>query len=358
MGSQTGHSASIHKGLLNCLLRRLSASCKKPDTSLLTAAQWMAFITQLRTLLAGVSILVLLTNLLSAKSRNNAHLRGILGLLSQTENSNAAEFKQRHSRYSDPFIEKAEAFIYAWESGGTPDPRRWCYADLEKWGWYMDPGDTNSNIGPLRATYEALQISKDSPSNVKVNWRHFGNAEDSKATGAVYTQTFNVAAGVIAVSWIQSPDAAIAEIRRQGFAWRWPAPKLKRWSDVTFLLWQEHCRKANVDPAGLEWVFHVGISNAETRGVIFEVLGEGKHLVPWPGRSFDISGEEGKRLMGCPNGSGTGWLLADHADVFQGKVIDQIVVFDPAAQTGKQRSSAHVRPCMAIHIADAPTNPW
>lgn len=129
----------------------------------------------------------------------------------------------------------------------------------------MDPGDTNFNIGPLRATYEALQISKDSPSNLKVIWGHFGDTEESKATGAVYTEAFNVASGVIAVSRMQSPNAVIADFKRQKFAWPWPAPKLKRWSDVTFLLWQEHCRKGNVDPAGLEWGFHVNISNMETR---------------------------------------------------------------------------------------------
>lgn len=222
----------------------------------------------------------------------------------------------------------------------------------------MDPGDTNSNIGPLRATYEALRISKDSPPNIKVNWGHFGDTEESKATGAVYTQAFNVASGVIAVSWIQSHDAAIADFKRQKSPWPWPAPELKRWSDVTFLLWQEHCRKGNVDPAGLEWVFHVNISNMETREVIFGVLGEEEHLVPWPGRSFDIDGEEGKRLLGSPNGSGTGWLLADHAEMFQGKVTDRIVVFDPAVQPGGRRSIDQVKPCMGIHIADRPAELW
>ncbi|KAI7218284.1 hypothetical protein KC333_g3696 [Hortaea werneckii] len=301
---------------------------------------------------------MLLTNLLSAKSRSRAHLRGDLSLLPQAKDANANEPKQRTFRYSDPFIEKAEAIIYAWKSGGTSRSRRWSYADLEKWGWFMNPEDTNFNIGPLRATYEALQIRKDSPPNVKVNWGHSGNAEDSKATGAVYTQAFNVASGVVAVSWMQSPDAAIADFKRQKIAWPWPAPKLKRWSDVTFLLWQEHCRQANVDPAGLEWVFHVNISNMETREVIFGVLGEEEHLVPWPGRSFDIDGEEGKRLLGSPNGSGTGWLLADYAKIFLGKVIDRIVVFDPAAQPGERRSIDQVKPCMGIHIADRPADLW
>ncbi|KAI6974989.1 hypothetical protein KC355_g11451 [Hortaea werneckii] len=191
---------------------------------------------------------------------------------------------------------------------------------------------------------------------MKVNWGHSGNAEDSKATGAVYTQAFNVASGVIAVSWMQSPDAAIADFKRQKIAWPWPAPKLKRWSDVTFLLWQEHCDKGNVGPAGLEWVFHVNISNMETREVVFSVLEEGEPLGPWPGRSFDIGGEGGKRLLGSPNGSGTGWLLADYAEMFQRKVIDRIVVFDPAAPTGKRRSDDQAKPCMGIHVADRPAD--
>ncbi|GAB1737967.1 hypothetical protein NU219Hw_g2480t1 [Hortaea werneckii] len=297
---------------------------------------------------------MLLINLLSTKSRNHARLRGSSSLLPQTEDVNVIGTKQHHSRYSDPFVEKAESFIYAWRSGGTTRPRRWSYADLKRWGWSMDPEDTNFNIGPLRATYEALQISKDSPPKVKVNCGHFENTKGSQATGAVYTQAFNVGAGVIAVSWIRSPDAAIADFKRQRFAWPWPAPELKRWSDVTFLLWQLHCRKGDVNPAVLEWVFHVNISNAETRDVIFEVLEDGENLVPWPGRSFEVSGEKGKRLLGSPNGSGTGWLLADYAEIFQGKVIDRIVVFDPAIHRGTRRSIDQVKPCMGIHVADRP----
>jgi len=92
--------------------------------------------------------------------------------------------------------------------------------------------------------------------------------------------------------------------------------------------------------------------------VIFGVLGEEEHLVPWPGRSFDIGGEEGKRLLGSPNGSGTGWLLADYAEMFRGKVIDRIVVFDPAVQAGERRSIDQVKPCMGIHIADRPAETW
>ncbi|KAI7092057.1 hypothetical protein KC356_g252 [Hortaea werneckii] len=63
----------------------------------------------------------------------------------------------------------------------------------------VDPGDTNFNIGPLYATHEALQISKDSSSDMKVKWGHFRNAEDSTATASAYTQAFDVASGVIAV---------------------------------------------------------------------------------------------------------------------------------------------------------------
>ncbi|GAB1725863.1 hypothetical protein NU195Hw_g2587t1 [Hortaea werneckii] len=318
----------------------------------------MPFFTKLRMLLAGFSILMSFIKALSAKFRHQARLHGDSSLLLRFEDANATESKQRIFRYTDPFVEKAEALIYAWRSGGTPHPRRWCYADLERWGWRADPGDTSFNLGPLRATYEALQISKDNSSNVKVNWGHFRNAEDSKATGAAYTQAFNVASGVIAVSWIRSPDTAIADFKRRNCAWPWSAPVLKRWSDVTFLLWQEHCRQANVDPAGLEWVFHVNISNMETREIIFGVLEEEEPLGPWPGRSFEISEERGKRLLGSPNGSGTGWLLADHAEILPGKVIDQIVVFDPTARIEERKRNAYVRPCMGIHVADGPANLW
>jgi len=46
-------------------------------------------------------------------------------------------------------------------------------------------------------------------------------------------------------------------------------------------------------------------------------------------------------------------MLGQHKRAFAGKVVDRIVVYDPAG-SGKDRPDDKAEPCMAVHIADKP----
>ena len=93
-----------------------------------------------------------------------------------------------------------------------------------------------------------------------------------------------------------------------------PLPKLRRWSDVTFLVMQmlndEYISQGEEfdEPYGhLQWVFHTLVSNRKTLAIIELVLGDDKDAIgPWPGRKFSVKTAEGKALLGSPNCSGTG----------------------------------------------------
>ncbi|KAK5122824.1 hypothetical protein LTR85_003739 [Meristemomyces frigidus] len=260
-------------------------------------------------------------------------------------------------------IQKGSAFICAWESGTAPQSEFLQYSDLDKWGWSSDPENVDFNVGPVRAAFSDLGLSINSPPNQKESCGHFDDKTTDgtlyKATGAEYQQTFNVEQGIIIVAWIHSPVAVIQEYKDDNYQWPWPAPQLWRWSDVSFLLWQQQCSDSGKPVAGLEWVFHETIMNDSTKALIFQALGgNANSITSWPGKTFHACTDAGKALIGSPNASGTAWMLAQHNTALAGKVIDRIVVYDPAAQPGRNRPEAQIKPCMAIHVTDGPSGLW
>ena len=79
----------------------------------------------------------------------------------------------------------------------------------------------------------------------------------------------------------------------------------------------------------LQYVIHHEMTNPTTEMVIRYIAGlkPGKAFTePYPGieRKFDT--DEGKALLGTPNGSGTAWLLYDHRDEIQ-KRLDLVRVW-------------------------------
>jgi hypothetical protein len=95
-------------------------------------------------------------------------------------------------------------------------------------------------------------------------------------------------------------------------------PKLNHWFDIAFLQWAS-LGADDVDP-DLKFVARVIITNCDTITVLQTVLANlpkkynlGDQFLPrWPGVTFTMETEEGKTLLGTPNGSGIAWLLAQH----------------------------------------------
>ncbi|KAL8662684.1 MAG: hypothetical protein Q9202_004468 [Teloschistes flavicans] len=108
-------------------------------------------------------------------------------------------------------------------------------------------------------------------------------------------------------------------------------PPLNRFSDIAWYLWTDILRrdedgpadslfvnahKDPRDPSRLQYVGHNLITNSLTAAVIAHVIeerNEGEGYMPWPGVTLDVAEEEeGKALLGTPNGVGTAWLYMDH----------------------------------------------
>ncbi|KAL8860948.1 MAG: hypothetical protein Q9178_002703 [Gyalolechia marmorata] len=87
-------------------------------------------------------------------------------------------------------------------------------------------------------------------------------------------------------------------------------PPLHRWSDVTWALWKEKGGGNDLRYIGRDF-----IANPRTESVmqyIFSQAGKGDEP-PFPGLEFGMDSDEGRALLGTPNGIGTARLLIDRA---------------------------------------------
>ncbi|KAL8651349.1 MAG: hypothetical protein Q9226_004743 [Calogaya cf. arnoldii] len=86
-------------------------------------------------------------------------------------------------------------------------------------------------------------------------------------------------------------------------------PQLNRLSDMMWYKWNSLV----TDPATLRFIGHDNINNKLSKSIIEEILlrTTGNKFAPWPGNSFGLDTDDGKALLGTPNGIGVAWLLLD-----------------------------------------------
>jgi hypothetical protein len=124
-------------------------------------------------------------------------------------------------------------------------------------------------------------------------------------------------------------------------------PELSHWSDIAFLQWQS--LSVNGVIPDLEFVARVSIINDQTTAVLATILANlrkkhnasDKVLPRWPGVSFTMDSEEGKALLGTPNGSGIAWLLAQHKKELGDKCIEKVMLW--YSLTGPPNLLFHLR---------------
>jgi len=210
--------------------------------------------------------------------------------------------------------------------------------DLAKYGWRQVAGQVRQ-LGPgarmpiaKALNDEALGISNGPNDNVLYTCEHDSTTEvDHKTyplTGGEYGNILNVESGVIIVYMAYGPDH---EGQRQfpevtGDA----VVPLKQWSDVTFLMWQEHA-VANIK--SLRYVFVTNIVNDDSYAIIKNVLDRHKTNIrsPWPELELEMHGQyqsDARALLGTPNGRGVAYLLATHKQQLGFKVINSVTIFD------------------------------
>jgi hypothetical protein len=89
---------------------------------------------------------------------------------------------------------------------------------------------------------------------------------------------------------------------------------LQHWSDAVFIQWKSWDFELEI--RNLRYVLRFTINNDHTLAVINQILDAhrplGKGCPSWPGITIDVDSEDGKALLGTPNGSGVAWLLIQH----------------------------------------------
>ncbi|KAL1856561.1 hypothetical protein Plec18170_003529 [Paecilomyces lecythidis] len=216
------------------------------------------------------------------------------------------------------------------------------YGDLTAWGWDVRAQNDRSYVElTLELAYEELNMN--TANNVLYIISHFNavnvDGEEYPSTGAGYDSIYNVQDGMITAHSSHSPENRSPDAKRY--------PKLKKWSDVTFLQWQ-HVAQGNVQ--NLNHIFQEGITNPETKAALARALGKpedfddwGQYRRPPAWRSFYPGSDEYNALLYTPNLRGVSWLLIQHKQQLGRRKISKITLF-----------TAGGYPCLYLKIDPVP----
>ncbi|KAE8382211.1 hypothetical protein BDV26DRAFT_288738 [Aspergillus bertholletiae] len=162
-----------------------------------------------------------------------------------------------------------------------------------------------------------------------------------EATHGYYKATISTKAGYISAEENISPAYLIAEERKKQ-----PPPTISRLSDVYFLLWKEVAGKSEAELKNIKYFVRHHVINGASLDVALEVA-SGKPLPPrekdeprdtsmveeWPGKSYDMSTDDGKAILGTPNGVGVARFLIDHKQELGVKAPSKVTLFKTTGHT-------------------------
>ncbi|CAA9962859.1 hypothetical protein PTMSG1_06227 [Pyrenophora teres f. maculata] len=112
-------------------------------------------------------------------------------------------------------------------------------------------------------------------------------------------------------------------------------PLLRHWSDIAFLQYLSTFPSPPPQPLPLKYIFRLTIMNATTCEVLKSVIAKQgvEEYSLWPGLTFDIESEEGRAILGSPNGAGVAWMLLQHKTQLGEKKIEKVTVFYATGQS-------------------------
>lgn len=169
---------------------------------------------------------------------------------------------------------------------------------------------------------------------------HLDHPETGQTESAkFYRQMYNTQDGSIFVSSLRSPDAHAKAAQANNL----PVAKLqelRRWSDVTFVMWKFLVVAGDRAKllGGLRRIVHAVVSNVETLHTVQHVLELGGRFAAgrkyYPGYTYTRAGDGDcfAALLGTPNGMGTAFLLAQHRGEL-GLEVRSVQVFEESGHT-------------------------
>jgi len=168
---------------------------------------------------------------------------------------------------------------------------------------------------------------------------------------AEYDNLYDPISGAIWAANNISPSKKNSQARRNA-----PLPALQLWSDIVFLEWARVATDDNIN--NLKFVLRLWIVNAETCDVIAHVLRrlhpsrEESRLVHFENEGdVGMESEEGKALLGTPNGRGVAWLLVQHRARLGRKTVGGVRVWVDGTCVEEQDMEL-CRPNMVFYVRD------
>ncbi|KAF2624314.1 hypothetical protein BU25DRAFT_157490 [Macroventuria anomochaeta] len=184
--------------------------------------------------------------------------------------------------------------------------------------------DPNNGIQVIYVSHGDFSLLPTDPGYVSVNGQTYNvGATTYHITGGYYKFGIETSTGAIFGLDLLAPVKAATErkppVPKEGL------PALQRFSDVAWLFWaKQTARKNNV-----RYMFTIAIVNEETQKAIRRALKSTNATYgPWPGATFSTDSDEGKVLLGSPNGRAYGYFLSQHKRELGGNMyISKIQVF-------------------------------
>ncbi|KAJ4378190.1 hypothetical protein N0V83_001024 [Neocucurbitaria cava] len=209
-------------------------------------------------------------------------------------------------------------------------------SDLDKWGWRGARNTaftenwkliSRSVCHVLRVTgLYSTSVDRDNDDHEKsVVDHHYEIGQSIEDTWyswarALFVQYIDADAGIIVALNNESPSETAHHCGLQGV----PSPDLRFWSDVAYLQWSLRAS----DTSDLKYVLRHNVVNEFTRSILNIITLKNQILIEeWPGRTYDVTSEEGQTLLGTPNGSGVAFLLIQHKKQLGHKAVGKITVF-------------------------------
>lgn len=205
---------------------------------------------------------------------------------------------------------------------------------LAKWGWYRM---RKPKVGPVsfftatKQVYEYVGASMEQDDNHRAYDSHSDKKEIDGATyyktGAEFDNRYNpaliIAENIYGVEHEgKNQKPAVTDDPN-------PYPKLKFWSDVTFLEYQKFMQDTGQSLDQLKAVWHRVIINPKTRNLaarLFDVE-EWTDVPDWPGKDFSPGSDEFSALIGSDNGKGVVFLLLQHRKQLGAKTVTKARVW-------------------------------
>ncbi|KAL8748839.1 MAG: hypothetical protein Q9184_007057 [Pyrenodesmia sp. 2 TL-2023] len=192
---------------------------------------------------------------------------------------------------------------------------KWALSALDN-GWRRQPNVLAAVPEDLKSTIRRLGIPTEGDTVKSVYLYQDQTFMDSTGhrntppTGGKYLNTFIPSFGTIITESNYSPKFTAPGAK---------IPPLWRWSDIVWLLWTQ---EAGANARNLKYIVRNNVNTPATRELMeyIEVKDPDTLNLPWPGKSYDMSTEEGLALLATSHGQDVAYLVIDHSDVLGRKI--------------------------------------